>query len=179
MGYNLDDDGTCGFTGQPGDLSDTPSGLDPAGLENNGGPTKTIALEPGSAAIGDVSNGSLCPATDQRGVTRGTPCDIGAYNTQADTISSVVFGGTVTAPTVTVSGSGFGTEADLGAPTPAGCACTGSDYGNNFDSFTTPGLAGGTGPGRLHRGDHLVLHRQPDHLLLRVAAIRSSARPDR
>ncbi len=143
-GYNLDDDGTCSFTG-PGDLSDTPSGLDPAGLENNGGPTRTIALEPGSAAIGDVSNGSLCPATDQRGVARSTPCDIGAYNTQADAISSVVFGGTVTTPTVTVSGSGFGTEADLGAPTPAACGATGSDYGTNF--FLFDGFGAGQGPG--------------------------------
>ena len=40
-GYNLDDDGTCGFSGTS--LSDTPAGLDPSGLQNNGGPTQTIA----------------------------------------------------------------------------------------------------------------------------------------
>ena len=144
-GYNLDDGSSCGFTGGPGDLSATPSGLDPSGLENNGGPTQTIALEPGSAAIGDVSNGSLCPATDQRGVIRGTPCDIGA--TEADVISSVVFGGTISAPTVTVSGSGFGTEANLGTPTAAGCGLSGSNYGNDFEfADNTGSWQGGQAP---------------------------------
>jgi hypothetical protein len=47
-------------------------------LQDNGGPTKTISLQPGSAAI---DAGAGCPATDQRGVPRraGTACDIGAY----------------------------------------------------------------------------------------------------
>ncbi len=79
-GYNLADDGSCDFSGTS--LSDTPSGLDPAGLQNNGGPTQTIALEPGSLAIGHVSNASFCPATDQRGLPRSVPCDIGAFQTQ-------------------------------------------------------------------------------------------------
>ena len=105
----------CGFTGGTGDLSDTPSGLDPSGLQANGGPTKTIALEPGSAAIDAVADGSLCPATDQRGSNRGVPCDIGAYDTDlSPTISGVAFSGTSGSPTITVSGSGFGTESDLG-----------------------------------------------------------------
>jgi beta-glucanase (GH16 family) len=49
-------------------------------LADNGGPTLTHALLPGSLAI-DAANDALCPATDQRGVTRpqGTHCDIGAY----------------------------------------------------------------------------------------------------
>jgi len=81
LGYNLDDDGSCVFSGTS--LSHTPSGLDPAGLQNNGGPTQTIALEPGSPAIGHVSNASLCPAIDQRGLPRTVPCDIGAFQTQA------------------------------------------------------------------------------------------------
>jgi hypothetical protein len=76
-GYNLDDDGSCGFSGTS--LSDTPAGLDPSGLQNNGGLTQTIALEPGSPAIGHVTDASLCPATDQRDVPRPVPCDIGAY----------------------------------------------------------------------------------------------------
>jgi hypothetical protein len=47
-------------------------------LQDNGGPTPTHALLPGSPAI-DTS--SACPATDQRGVTRpqGAGCDIGAF----------------------------------------------------------------------------------------------------
>lgn len=75
-GYNLDDDGTCGFGGTS--LTDTPAGLDSAGLSYNGGPTQTIALETGSAAIGAVTSGSLCSALDQRDVPRPTPCDVGA-----------------------------------------------------------------------------------------------------
>ncbi|HLK10993.1 MAG TPA: right-handed parallel beta-helix repeat-containing protein [Candidatus Binatia bacterium] len=58
-------------------------------LADNGGPTKTHALLPGSPAI-DAGNpappgsgGTACEATDQRGVPRGEPgdgrCDIGAY----------------------------------------------------------------------------------------------------
>ena len=53
--------------------------------QDNGGPTPTLALQPGSPAI-DAA-GPDCPATDQRGVARpqdgdgdGTgPCDIGAF----------------------------------------------------------------------------------------------------
>lgn len=49
-------------------------------LSNNGGPTFTHALLPGSPAI-DMADNALCPATDQRGVVRpqGPTCDIGAY----------------------------------------------------------------------------------------------------
>jgi len=80
LGYNLDDDSSCNFSGTS--LSDTPSGLDPAGLQNNGGPTQTIALEPVSLAIDHVTDALLCPATDQRGFPRSVPCDIGAFETQ-------------------------------------------------------------------------------------------------
>jgi hypothetical protein len=54
--------------------------LDPAGLRNNGGPTQTIALLTGSAAIDAAVDGN-CPTTDQRGVLRpqGPHCDIGAF----------------------------------------------------------------------------------------------------
>ncbi len=83
QGHNLDSDGSCGFAG-PGDLSGVDPKLGPLG--NNGGPTQTQALLPGSPAI-DAGDNVGCPPTDQRGVTRpqdgrgtGTPvCDIGAY----------------------------------------------------------------------------------------------------
>jgi CSLREA domain-containing protein len=45
-------------------------------LANNGGPTNTHALLAGSPAI---DGGANCPSTDQRGVARHGPCDIGAY----------------------------------------------------------------------------------------------------
>jgi hypothetical protein len=78
-GYNLADDDSCRFSGTS--LSDTPAGLDSMGLQNNGGRTETIALEPGSAAIEAVASAALCSTRDQRGVKRHTPCDIGAYQT--------------------------------------------------------------------------------------------------
>jgi Pentapeptide repeats (8 copies) len=81
-GYNLDTDSTCGFSASTSH-SGVPSGLDPAGLQDNGGPTQTIALEPGSLAIGAVNSASLCSNPDQRGVARPVPCDIGAFQTTA------------------------------------------------------------------------------------------------
>lgn len=58
-------------------LTDDPN-LGP--LADNGGPTQTMALLPGSPAINAGTNDG-CPETDQRGVTRpqGSQCDIGAY----------------------------------------------------------------------------------------------------
>jgi len=57
-------------------------GLDPAGLQNNGGPTQTIILQAGSPAIGAVTESTPFPDTDQRGWVRPAgliSCDIGAY----------------------------------------------------------------------------------------------------
>ena len=70
-GYNVDDDGTCGFTQATGSLPNTDPLLDPEGLRNNGGPTKTIALQPESPAV-DLVGQEACPPpnTDQRGVAR-------------------------------------------------------------------------------------------------------------
>ena len=51
-------------------------------LGDNGGPTSTFALLPGSPAIDEVpATGAGCPTMDQRGVARpqGTACDAGAY----------------------------------------------------------------------------------------------------
>src|SRR5438045_8503037 len=47
-------------------------------LADNGGPTRTHALLPGSPAI-NAGNSSGAPATDQRGAGRVGPVDIGAY----------------------------------------------------------------------------------------------------
>jgi uncharacterized repeat protein (TIGR01451 family)/CSLREA domain-containing protein len=76
QGHNLEDGTSCALTG-PGDLSNQNPMLAP--LADNGGPTLTQALIPGSPAID--AGGSPCPAKDQRGVNRpaGAGCDIGAY----------------------------------------------------------------------------------------------------
>jgi hypothetical protein len=62
--------------------------LDPAGLADNGGPTRTIALT-GSETnpaidTGDAATCAAAPVSglDQRGVPRTPPCDIGAYELQ-------------------------------------------------------------------------------------------------
>lgn len=89
-GFNLSSDASCDLGGA-GDLN----GVDPklGSLRNNGGPTFTMALRPGSPAI-DAGNRSGCRdwfgvllATDQRGMPRpdrhdGRGCDIGAYESQ-------------------------------------------------------------------------------------------------
>ena len=81
QGYNIDDDGSCGFTSPSVSNSGLLDGT-LGSLANNGGPTQTVALEPGSPAIGLVANGLFCPGTDQRGAARlTTPCDAGAYDT--------------------------------------------------------------------------------------------------
>ncbi len=86
-GHNLSDDGTCAaFFTQPSDFNNIPPGLDPGGLKDNGGSTKTIALLATSPAV-DAIPVSDCNdlagnpvTTDQRGVARpqGRACDIGA-----------------------------------------------------------------------------------------------------
>jgi predicted outer membrane repeat protein len=81
-GYNVSDDGTCGFDQAPGSLSNTDPMLDPQGLQDNGGPTETIALQPDSPAVDLVGEGTCPPPdTDQRGVARpqGEACDSGAF----------------------------------------------------------------------------------------------------
>ncbi len=59
-------------------------------IGNYGGLTQTIPILTGSSAI-DTGSDSICPATDQRGITRpqGAHCDIGAYE-YVDTTAPVV-----------------------------------------------------------------------------------------
>ena len=58
-------------------------------LADNGGPTQTLALLPGSPAI-DTGNNVAGLATDQRGAgfprVMGSSADIGAYEVTADAI---------------------------------------------------------------------------------------------
>lgn len=80
LGNNLDGDGTCGLNGA-GDLVATDAALGP--LADNGGPTPTLALLPGSPAIDRIAIAQCASIADQRGARRaqGAPfrCDIGAY----------------------------------------------------------------------------------------------------
>jgi len=74
-GGNLDTDGTCGVT------TVTPANLNlDSVLRDNGGHTQTLALLPGSAAIGAAVEVN-CPISDQRGFPRPftSACSSGAY----------------------------------------------------------------------------------------------------
>ena len=92
-GYNLDDDGSCGFS--TAHSSQSAVGPDLGPLQDNGGPTETQAPAADSPVLNQipldtvVNSTTLCPGTDQRGVARpqGTECDIGAVELAAATES--------------------------------------------------------------------------------------------
>lgn len=119
-GHNLDAGSSCGFNA-PTSLRNTNAQLGP--LAANGGPTPTRALAPGSPA---VDAGGTCPAaaggTDQRGLPRFTPCDIGAYEVQDQTATLQMNGAlsaaenqSVTAPLATISDGDAPTRGDYTA----------------------------------------------------------------
>jgi hypothetical protein len=115
-GYNLVDDNSCELGSTS--LSDTAPGLDPAGLQDNGGPTQTIALQASSPAVGYVTSSADCTGNDQRGAPWPAPCDIGAIQS----------GGSVTSTTTLAA-----------TPNPAG-------YGQavTFTATISPSDGGGT-----------------------------------
>ncbi len=92
-------------------------------LFNNGGPTPTRALLPGSPAI-NTANPAAAPPTDQRGLSRVGDPDIGAYELQTGLPLSI------TCPTPFIRSAAIFpnpevatlTHADLGTPT-IPCSC--------------------------------------------------------
>jgi hypothetical protein len=101
VGYNISDDTTCGFSGTGAMGQKLGDGvnplLDPKGLQNNGGPTQTIALQSTSPAVDAIPFASCTDQAtpphqlknDQRGKPRPDPadgatgpCDVGAYEFQ-------------------------------------------------------------------------------------------------
>jgi fibronectin-binding autotransporter adhesin len=120
-GGNLDDATSCGFTDNTS-LSNASAGLDPGGLHDNGGPTQTIALLPGSHAIDRGIEAVCADATtvkgrDQRGEPRPSDgdgdgaslCDIGALEH-----TPVICRGR--AATITVYGNTIVGDPDNGKP---------------------------------------------------------------
>ncbi len=93
-GYNLvENTSGCTFNAATGDLLNVDAKLGP--LQDNGGPTLTHALLPGSPAI-DAGNPAGCAdnlgnllAFDQRGAPRVGRCDIGAYEVSPFATKSV------------------------------------------------------------------------------------------
>jgi CSLREA domain-containing protein len=131
-GYNISDDGTCGFT-KTGTASNGEN-LNPGGLANNGGPTMTIALVTGSPAIAAIPAASCTDAsgnpltTDQRGDVRPSQahpnfCDIGAYEDNSMALPScTTLGNALSFALESVGGNvTTGTNASVGkGTTPAG-----------------------------------------------------------
>jgi hypothetical protein len=112
-GFNVDSLSQCIAAPAPGDRD----GLDPelGALQDNGGPTKTMAPLAGSPLIDGgpaicAGLGPIALATDQRGATRGTPCDPGAYEAVAPTAVAApsISGMPVTGETLTCEPGSFG-----------------------------------------------------------------------
>jgi CSLREA domain-containing protein len=125
---NLADDNTCGsgFTNSANIVLGT--------LGSYGGSTQTIPLLPGSAAI-DAGDNTVCAAGvgspnygaggyDQRGIARGTTCDIGAFESRGFTmtktggdIQSTPVGSNFTNPLALTVSSAYGEPVDNGVVT--------------------------------------------------------------
>ena len=176
LGHNLEDHHQCLTKPAAGDLVDTPAGLGP--LAANGGPTETMALLPGSAAI-DAGEPACVDAAgaplseDQRGDPRGTPCDIGAFEVQPEPPAEPGGPGEPSSPRRTRRGDSGG-----GAATPGGGGSDGSK--RDHSGAGHPGQAQAVpegGPRRQEVDDLLLAQRRgPGHLHL---AARRRGRPRR
>ena len=114
-GHNISSDaaGGDGSTGPGGRLThasdkrNTDPLLDPAGLQDNGGPTLTLALQANSPAI-DTGSSTNALASDQREFTRSGAVDIGAFE----------FAGVEPTPPPTPTPSPSATPAPTATPPP-------------------------------------------------------------
>jgi len=116
LGHNLDGDDSCHLTG-PGDMPNVDAKL--GALSDNGGPTQTHALLPGSPAI-DHGDNAGCPATDQRGYAR--PADGDGDTTAVCDIGAFEYG---SSPTPTPTATPTPTPAPTGGPAPGDADCDG------------------------------------------------------
>lgn len=107
---NYYNDVTC-FKGKSApDQKGLPAFRDPKlqPLADNGGPTKTMAIDASSPAFD--GGGASCPATDQRGTARpqGSACDIGAFElVERLAVSPSLVSQADPSFTLTVTGTGF------------------------------------------------------------------------
>ena len=162
--------------------------LDPNGLQDNGGPTQTIALLAGSPAL-NVGAPDLLGSSDQRGVLRSGSVNIGAYQASAtafvlatpDTATAgVPFDVTVTAEdpfmqtAVGYTGTVHFASTDGQALLPGDYTFTGGDAGQHtFTGAVTLETAGNqiitatdTGTGSITgSGTVTVIPAATDHLL--------------
>jgi predicted outer membrane repeat protein len=125
-GYNVCSDDGSGFLNGPGDQINTDPMLGP--LQNNGGPTFTHALLPGSPAIdsGDP-NFTPPPYYDQRGPVfwrvRNGRIDVGSFEVQAGTTPSPTPTSTASpTPTPTATSTATATPTSTATSTPTATA---------------------------------------------------------
>ena len=99
-GHNISSDASCNFT-SAGSLNNTDPRLGP--LADNGGPTPTLALLPGSPAI-NAADDTACATIDQRGVSRPQfeKCDIGAFEARLADLPPVLVVSAVSPQAVTL-----------------------------------------------------------------------------
>ncbi len=104
-GHNLSSDASYMFT-NIGSMNGTDPNLRP--VADNGGPTLTMALLPGSPAI-DAGDSSLAPATDQRGLPRpfSVAADIGAFEFWPTLHASLASSGGIDILACGISGQSF------------------------------------------------------------------------
>ena len=161
-GDNISEDASCGFGSSVGANGDTIGDdinplLDASGLQNNGGPTDTIALQATSPAVNAVPIAN-CPPTDQRGDPRpdsgdkSAACDIGAFES-IDALGTPTPTATVTAtasatPTATIASSPTDTPTATATSTPddhcdwhSGCYTTDRDDDTPTASITATATA--------------------------------------
>jgi hypothetical protein len=149
QGYNLigDGNGGNGYTSTD-QIGTQASPIDPrlGMLQDNGGPTQTMALLPGSPALNAGDPAQLGQA-DQRGVVRSGGVDIGAYQASASafvlTAPATIVAGTPFNVTVTAvdpfgqtalgytGGVAFTSADPYGATLPATYTFLASDYGTH------------------------------------------------
>jgi hypothetical protein len=152
-GFNLESEDGCGFD-QPTDQVDT-NPLLAAGLGENGGPTVTIALRPGSPAL-DQGKSAAGETADQRGLTRpveiaglpnapgGDGTDVGAFEFQvplARITAGPAAGETLSTASATFAfeanepAAGFSCSLDGGPATPCSSPVTLSGLANGTHTF--------------------------------------------
>ena len=135
--------------------------LVPAGLADNGGPTKTIALAlvAGNPAI-DAGTSSACATVlinhfDQRSEPRPPACDIGAYEAQAPTVAAhadVKVAVSPPAPAVVTYTKPAGTDEQGGVLAVTCTPPSGSTFpvGTSTVTCTATDAVGHTGSGTFH-----------------------------
>jgi hypothetical protein len=154
-GHNLSDDGSCALSGV-GDMNNVAAGLDPGGLNDNGGTVQTIALAINSPALNavPVAPANYCTLADNvtqivvdaRGVFRpqGAACDMGAFEAFAGDDDSAyaqlagsntftgnqTVNGTVSATTFVGDGSALTGVSKITSVTPGSGLTGGGGVGN-------------------------------------------------